>query len=101
MGIKLLEFFGVDVTGRVASKLASEVETRLLKGNAPGLYRCSLAADKPIAPVPAGTTLPGRTPLLVFLHGTMSSFRGSYGDIESDAAGDAGQLGVILRPRDI
>lgn len=90
LGIKLLEFFGVDVTASVAGKLASEVETRLLKGNAPGLYRCSLAADKPIVPVPPATALPGRTPLLVFLHGTMSCFRGSYGAIEADAAGDAG-----------
>ncbi|MBL8306784.1 MAG: CHAT domain-containing protein [Rubrivivax sp.] len=90
LGIKVLEFFGVDVTATVAGKLASEVETRLLKGNAPGLYRCALAADKPLVPVPPATALPGRTPLLVFLHGTMSCFRGSYGDIEADAAGDAG-----------
>lgn len=90
LGIKLLEFFGVDVTARVATELASAVEARQLKGNAPGLYRAPLAAGQPLKPVTPAAPVPGNTPLLLFLHGTMSSCRGSFGDLEAELSGDAG-----------
>ncbi len=90
LGIKLLEFFGVDVTSNAAALAAGAFEKRQLKGNAPGLYRCALAANQPLQAVPADTALPADKPLLLFLHGTMSSFRGSFGDLEADIAGEAG-----------
>ena len=90
VGIKVLEFFGVEVAAEVATHLAADIEKRQLKGNAPGLYRCPLSAERPLQPVPDGQALPGGAPLLVFLHGTMSSFRGSFSAIEADLGGEAG-----------
>ncbi len=90
VGIKVLEFFGVDVTSEVATHLAADIERRQLKGHAPGLYRCPLSAERPLQPVPAEQALPAGTPLLVFLHGTLSSFRGSFRDLEADLGGEAG-----------
>ncbi len=90
LGIKLLEFFGVDVTSDAAALCASAFEKRQLKGNAPGLYRCALAADQALQPAPAAAALPSDKPLLLFLHGTMSSFRGSFGDLEADIVGEPG-----------
>jgi len=90
LSIKLLEFFGIDVTGNAAALAAASFEKRQLKGLTPGLYRCALAAEKPLLPAPSAATLPAAQPLLLFLHGTMSSFRGSFGDLEADVAGEAG-----------
>lgn len=90
IGIKVLEFFGVEIAKTVAAGAAGRFEVRQLKGNAPGLYRAPLAAGKKLEPIETERQLPGHTPLLIFLHGTMSSYRGSFGDLENDAAGEAG-----------
>ncbi len=79
VAIKALEFFGIDLAGATAFEIGQRFELHQLKGNAPGLYRCALdggalaKADR----VPAGRRV------LLFLHGTMSSFRGSYGALEA------------------
>ncbi len=103
VGIKVLEFFGVDVADEVAGKAAGAFEHHQLKGNAPGLYTCPLAAGQPLKRVDPKHGLPGRTPLLVFLHGTMSSFRGSFGDLEADPTADASaparEAGLALRQK--
>lgn len=97
VGIKLLEFFGVDVAGEVATHLASDIERRQLKGNAPGLYRCPLSAERPLQLLPENQNLPAGAPLLVFLHGTMSSFRGSFTELETDLGGEAGATAREVR----
>ena len=84
VGIKVLEFFGVDVIAAATGKLGQELEERQLKGNAPGLYRCLQAAGGLQAIADGRTVLPTDKPVLLFLHGTMSSFEGSFNGIESD-----------------
>jgi hypothetical protein len=88
LGIKVLDFFGVDVVQAVASDLAGAFERKQLKGHAPGLYRASLQADVPLQPVAADAKLAVAKPWLLFLHGTMSSFEGSYGQLRANTAAD-------------
>lgn len=80
LGIKVLEFFGIDLKGKTAALLGGKLEEKLLHGNVPGLYSCSLADDFNLTLVPDGTMLPAdREPILLFIHGTGSSSRGSFG----------------------
>ena len=82
LGIKALEFFGIDLKQRSAAWFARSFEERQLKGHAPGLYRCAVEAGGALTAVADGErTLPADRPLLVFLHGTMSSLAGSFGDL--------------------
>ncbi len=97
LGIKLLEFFGVDVAASVAGQLAGAFELRQLKGNAPDLYRCTLAPGAALQLLDAAATPPAKTPLLLFLHGTMSSFGGSFGDLQADGPSNAGDAGAPAR----
>ena len=90
MAIKALEFAGVDVSAMAARKLGELAERKRL-GHAPGLYQLSLD-DGPLryTAVLADQRLPGGdAPLLVFLHGTLSSHAGSFGGLWRHA-GDAG-----------
>jgi hypothetical protein len=86
-GVKVLEFFGVDLKKQAATDLGGWLETKRL-GGAPGLYRCLLDDAFTLAPVAADdaiATKDGR--ILVFLHGTASSTIGSFGKlVESQAA---------------
>lgn len=82
LGIKVLEFFGVDLAGKVAGKLGDKLEEKLLKGHAPGLYRCSLADAFALTPLAAAESIPAAGgPILIFLHGTASSCFGSFGKL--------------------
>jgi hypothetical protein len=84
IGIKVLEFFGLDPIKVTTAKLGEALEDRQLKGRKPGLYRCNLA-NGTMAPVANGrAVMPPDRPVLVFLHGTMSSFEGSYGGLRAD-----------------
>lgn len=93
LGIKALEIFGIDLKQATAKGLAAKVDERQLQGRAPGLYRCRL--DQAGALSKPDGALPGRQPLLVFLHGTMSNFSGSFGDLVAD--GDAGHAAEPVR----
>lgn len=88
IGIKVLEFFGVDLKGKAARELGQALETKLLRGNAPGLYRCSL--DDVFSLKPENTkTLPATAePILLFIHGTASCCQGSFGKLW-ETKGDA------------
>ena len=98
LGIKVLEFFGVDLQKKSAAFVGKAFEERQLKGAEPGrLHRCTLGAAEALAPVADGTKLPADRPLLVFLHGTMSSVRGSFGDLWAATADDAGQAAAAAR----
>ncbi len=97
LGIKVLEFFGVDLKKKSAALLGRTFEERQLKGQAPGLYRCSLEPGGALAPAPASGALPVDRPMLVFLHGTMSSAMGSFGDLWSSTTDDNGQAAEAAR----
>ena len=82
LGIKVLEFFGVDLKGRTARELGKTLESKVLGGNKPGLYRCPLDSDFGLTPVPDTEVLVGNAgPTLVFIHGTGSSCEGSFGKL--------------------
>ena len=97
LGIKVLEFFGVAVTQGSARTLGATFERKQL-GREPGLYRVALTPEIGLSPVgaPALRVTPGQ-PVLVFLHGTMSSFSGSFKDLASNAADESGQAARSLR----
>lgn len=98
IGIKVLEFFGVTVTRGAARALGSALELRRLGGNTPGLYRVSLDGSFGMSPVADGlrTVAAGR-PVLLFLHGTMSSCEGSYGELWAAGAGEGPRVAAQAR----
>lgn len=80
LGIKVLDFFGIDLKKQAAAALGRGFEEKCL-ARAPGLYRCALDRFA-LTPLPAGDALlAGAGPLLVFLHGTGSSCEGSFGGL--------------------
>jgi CHAT domain-containing protein len=80
LGIQALELFGIDLKQATAATIAKKVDAAKLEGRPPGLHRCRLeSAGGALAPVT--DPLPGKTPLLVFLHGAFSNFAGSFGDL--------------------
>ncbi len=95
LATRVVEFFGVDIRDAaeslVARRLGDRLETRLL-GRAPGLYRCRIEDakldGKPLKPF---AEAPDK-PLLIFLHGTMSSFAGSFGKLAADDNAPGGRL---------
>lgn len=99
LGIKVLEFFGVDLKKKSAALIGKAFEERQLKGATPGrLHRCNLASNAALVPVADGAkSLPVGQPLLVFLHGTMSSVRGSFGDLWATTKDEAGQAAAAAR----
>jgi hypothetical protein len=96
LGIKALEFFGVDLKRKSAAVFGRTFEEHQLRGRAPGLYRCSLAQADALEPATTASLAADR-PLLVFLHGTMSSVAGSFGDLWSTATDDAGRGATAAR----
>ena len=88
LGIKVLEFFGIDVAEKVGGAIGSALEDRQL-GRAPGLYRCSLGDDFALTPLANGKALATDKPWLLFLHGTASSSQGSFGKLWIDGTGGA------------
>lgn len=80
--VKGLKVIGVDLAKLAAQKLAAHIDT---KKGLNGLYRCPLAASR--LSLGANPVFPqGNEPLLLFIHGTMSSTEGSFGGLWSDQA---------------
>lgn len=86
VGIRVLEFFGVDLKGNAAAKLGEKGEIRQL-GERVGLYRVPLAGPLALAPVTPGPRRSEDRPWLVFIHGTASSMAGSFGGLWTSEAG--------------
>jgi pimeloyl-ACP methyl ester carboxylesterase len=89
IGVRVLEFFGVDLTGKSAAFLGEKLERKLLGGE-PKLYHCSLDEPFRLTPVDAAKPLirpAAQAPSLVFLHGTASSGQGSFGKLWENSAG--------------
>ncbi|MET0028107.1 MAG: alpha/beta fold hydrolase [Candidatus Thiodiazotropha sp.] len=82
IAIKVLDFFGISLDKKIAEGLGSLAEHKLLKGNKPGFYRCSLKDEFSLQPVAKNTRIPvNKGPILVFIHGTASSCEGSFGKL--------------------
>jgi pimeloyl-ACP methyl ester carboxylesterase len=83
LGVKVLEFFGIDLKKQAAGLLGRKLEERQLRPYAPGLHRCTLADDFALAPVADNERIAAAQgkPLLVFIHGTASSCRSSFGKL--------------------
>ncbi len=90
LGIKALEFFGVDLKETAAGAIGRALEDKTLNGRPPGLYRCSLGDAFALAPVARNQRIgTAKQPLLVFLHGTASSCQGSFGNLWNGTTGAA------------
>ena len=79
LGIKVLDFFGVNLKGLAAKGLGEAYERSRLAKSGPGLYRCSLGdtfALEPKQQIPVDSG-----PLLVFIHGTGSSSERAFGGL--------------------
>ena len=87
LGIKLLDFFGVNLKQKSAALIGTAFEARQLKGATPGkLHRCRYTPEQPVPLTldvldTKANPLPADRPVLLFLHGTMSSVMGSFGDL--------------------
>ncbi len=82
IAIKVLDFFGISLDKKLAEGLGSLVEHKLLKGNKPGFYRCTLEDEFILKPVAKSVKIPvDKGPILVFIHGTASSCEGSFGKL--------------------
>ena len=98
IGIKVLEIFGVDLKKKSAALLSRTFEERQLKGHAPGLYRVPFdAGGAQVALDATAPPLPADRPILLFLHGTMSSVMGSFGDLWSTTGEDGGRAALQAR----
>lgn len=95
-GIKLLDVFGIDLKEATARLLASRHEAHLLSGQPPGLHRCAIASGT-LAPMAAHEPLRSGQRLLVFLHGTASNFKGSFGGLFESADGDDARAAALAR----
>jgi CHAT domain-containing protein/pimeloyl-ACP methyl ester carboxylesterase len=88
--IKVLRVFDVDVSGMAAGKLAEVWEKKTIPH--PGLYRCKSAASPDLIPVTRISPMNEKEAVLLFLHGTASSFTGSFSGLwqpESGKVSDA------------
>lgn len=100
IGIKVLEFFGVNLKGKAARELGETLEMKLLRGNKPGLYRCSLGDAFSLTAVAKAEALPATAePILLFIHGTGSSCEGSFGKLWEE--GGEAQQAARSRLREI
>ena len=81
VGIKVLDFFGVDLKGLAAAEIGKRIEQSQLK-EAPGLYRCPFDAPLTLRPLsPTDLIAADQGPILVLIHGTMSSAAGTFGKL--------------------
>jgi pimeloyl-ACP methyl ester carboxylesterase len=102
MAVKALEFFGVSLKKGAADKLGVWLEDKLLGAYPPGLYRCSLENDFSLTRIAKTQSIGGSgKPILVFLHGTASSTKGSFGALwdSPDASVTRNELSKIYENR--
>lgn len=100
LGIRILDFFGVDLAGKAAREFARRFEDRLLQGRTPGLFTCEMGEGFALAPAPAAEAIANdQGPLLVLLHGTASNCEGSFGKLWAPGNGAGQALREQLRQR--
>lgn len=94
--IKGLKVFGVDLAGITARKIAEAVEGRTSANRrAPGIYRCVLNTGRFALEDVGSAGWRAEKPFLLFIHGTLSSTWGSFGDLWSVAR--AAELDALRR----
>ena len=82
--LKSIKVLGVDVQAASALLIARKVEKRKsLRRPGLGLYKCALDGQFALTPHDLASS-PGDQPVLVFLHGTLSSTWGSFGELWSN-----------------
>ena len=85
--VKGLKFIGIDVAAGAARFIAGKIDD---KDGLNGLYSLALSGQRPsLMQLPIA---PGAEPLLLFIHGTMSSTDGSFGGLWSDRQDLLGRL---------
>ena len=88
LAVKVLDFFGIDLAEKSAAKLGAVLERKLL-GHDDGLYRIDLAAPFALTAMAASAAIPADAgPILIFLHGTASSTKGSFGELWKGSSGE-------------
>lgn len=97
LGIRVLDFFGVDLKGKSAALFGEKLEARQLRGQPPGLYRLGLESSLSLQPLPE--TPQGGRPLLLFIHGTASSCGGSFGKLWAEDSPKGAAARLALRQR--
>ncbi len=100
LGIRVLDFFGVDLSGKTAHALCDAFELKQLKKNPPGLYRCTLKGTFSLQGLKGKNPMGApKQPVLLFLHGTASSCEGSFGKLwaEENAQGDSARASLYER----
>ncbi|ATE61525.1 DUF7379 domain-containing protein [Thauera sinica] len=97
LGIRVLDFFGVDLAQQTASKLSSWFEDKQLGKGGPGLFRCPLDGRFRLEKPGAKESVPAGSPVLLFLHGTASSSEGSFGKLwdPANAAGEKARTRLL------
>ncbi|MBK9783305.1 MAG: CHAT domain-containing protein [Betaproteobacteria bacterium] len=99
LGIRVLEFFGINLVEKSARKLGIVFEQKILGDHPPGLYRLDMAGKFHLTPVPKSEAIPAdQGPILIFLHGTASSTEGSFGKLWDPANTEGGRLRQTLAP---
>jgi hypothetical protein len=91
LAIRVLEFFGVDISKKAAGKIGKALEDKQLDGKAPGLYRIALGSALNLLPL-SGALTAAKGPILVFIHGTASCTKGGYGALWDPRNADAQKL---------
>ena len=82
LGIKVLDFFGVDLHAKAARELCEHWETKHLESGKANLYRCSLDDSFSLSPVSEQDGSPAdQGALLVLIHGTGSNCVGGFGEL--------------------
>ncbi len=97
--IRVLDFFGIEPVKKPVRKLGIQLEEKLLGNHPPGLYRLDLAGNLALSTVADNDTLntsPG--PILVFLHGTVSSTHSSFGKLWEPGNTEGLRLRQTLAP---
>ena len=99
LAIRVLDFFGVDLVEASARKLGKALEEKQFGGHAPGFYRLDLVGAFRLHAVPDTEAIAaGAGPLLVFLHGTVSSTESSFGKLWDAANGEGARVRAALAP---
>lgn len=92
LALKALRLFRIDPAADAARRIGAALEAKLHQGG--GLFRCAEGSGQ----LQEAGPMPADRPLLVFIHGTFSSTRGSFGDLWEDP--QAGARGALFRAYD-
>ncbi|HEY6896733.1 MAG TPA: CHAT domain-containing protein [Rhodocyclaceae bacterium] len=77
-----MQVVGIDLAGMTAHQIGEWAEDKALDDQGPGLYRVDMAAaEMMLQKVATVSEDPAQGPILIFIHGTGSSSRGSFSEL--------------------